>query len=144
MIINILWISSLWVAGWCSHILCQDIYADWQESRQVKRQRREDDEVLRIVSGLDGDPNPEVDVEAEEIKPTWRERLADWWSNVWLQSTPRTHEQLAGFVSYSSMDDKLPLRQIFGRYKGRHRGPGTLNSQENEDGLSVPQDALPG
>jgi hypothetical protein len=163
-IIDVIWVSSLWVAGYCSHILYQDLHTDWRKSRQAKRQRREDDEVLRIVSGLDGNPTPEVDVASEQIKPTWRERLDDWWAGVWASTTPRTAEQLAGFVShrYNAFTDTVSYRSITfvgtkaalariarlrsrsetrEQYVGTHRADKTLN-KGSEHGLPLAQEEV--
>ncbi len=163
-IIDVIWVTSLWVAGYCSHILYQDLHADWRKSRQAKRQRREDDEVLRIVSGLEDTTEPEVDVASEQIKPTWRERLDDWWAGVWTDSTPRTAEQLAGFVSrrYNAFTETVPHRPITfvgtrtalariarlrsrsetrEQYVGTHRADKTLN-QGSEHGLPLTQEEV--
>lgn len=159
IIINIVEILSLMVAGYCLRILTEGLVPDIKQAWQKTRQDREDDEVLRIVSGLSGDPEPKVDVASEKIKPTLRERLEDWWTQVWADSTPRTHQQIAGFVSYASMEDKLPIRWIFGQffssrqdkrkpsrgsvlYTGRHRADKTLK-QEGEDGLPISEEEIP-
>jgi hypothetical protein len=143
MIINMLWIVGLVVAGWSGHILYVDIKNDLKRSRQRKRQEREDDEVLRIVSGLSED-DPEVDVGSEEIKPTLRERLEDRWLNLWRTSAPRTAEQVAGtgFTRLSLHDLIYRSKEKPVTYTGRHRADKTLHIQGGEDGLPVEEEAV--
>jgi hypothetical protein len=131
MIINISWIVGLWVGGWSSRILYQDFRDEIKVARLRKRQQREDDEVQRIVSGYN-EGEPEVDVASEQIRPTLRERLENWWVNLWLDSTPRTGEQVSrdGF--------RKPLI-----YAGRHRADKTLVPKGGEDGLPVAEEEVP-
>lgn len=146
IIINIVEILSLMVAGYCLRVLTEGLVPDIKQAWQKTRQNREDDEVLRIVSGLSGDPEPEVDVASEIIRPSWRERAMDWWAQVWEDSTPRTHERLAGFVSFNPWTSPWPSRtgkpkrSMF--YTGRHRADKTLK-QEGEDGLPISEEEIP-
>jgi hypothetical protein len=130
MIINMLWIVGLPLAGWSARMLYSDIKTDVAASRRAKRQEREDDEVLRIVSGLTEDDEPEVAVESEKITPSLRERFEDWWTQLWLDSTPRTGEQVA----------KEGFRPTL--YAGRHRAKEVLSTEGGEDGLPVPEEEV--
>lgn len=142
MIIDILYVSSLVLAGYSLRILTEGLVPDIKETWRTRRQDREDDEVLRIVSGLSGDPEPEVDVASEKIKSTLRERLEDWWIKLWTDSTPRSPElAIQGFTSIRqqvlwSTADKPK------RYQGRHRADKTLK-QEGDDVLPISEEEVP-
>lgn len=140
MVINMMWISGLLLAGYCLRILVEDISAEISKSRQRKRQYQEDTEVLRIVSGFEG--WPEVEVDSEQITPNWRERVMDWWANVWIDSQPRSPLALSGFASLTTRAVR-PTQDRSARYAGRHRKPEVLN-KGGEDGLPVQKEKVSG
>lgn len=66
---------------------------------------------------------PEVAVETEEIKPSVRERLANWWARFCASTEPRSGLDVVGtgFTSYMNRAGRKSKSPA-----GRHRADKTL------------------
>lgn len=137
MIINIIWVSSLMVAGYCARYLHEDVIA-WLRRR---RDQRNYAEIMRIEVGLSGKRNPEVDViEVLDKEPLWDRTVARWQA-LWASTTPRTGKQVAEEARQAELDarnevnrTRLDLLRVDiadnsarpRRYRGRHHASRTL------------------
>lgn len=119
MIINILYVAGLLAGGY----LIRQLQEEFRVLREQQREERADQEIVRMTSGWAEEP--EVAVDSEEIKPSWRERLADWWANT----QPRDTLSMAG-TGFTSVTSRVLWSERPRRYRGLHRAPEGLKQDE--------------
>jgi hypothetical protein len=119
MIINMLYITGLLAGGY----LIRQLQEEFKVLREQQKEERADQEIVRMTSGWAEEP--EVAVDSEEIKPSWRERLADWWANT----QPRDTLSMAG-TGFTSATSRILRSERPRGYRGLHRAPEGLEQHE--------------
>jgi hypothetical protein len=124
VIINILYGAGLVAIGYA----IRQIQEDFKRIRDLRKQDRVDQEVARMTSGWSQEP--EVPVDTEKIRPSFRERLADWWAQTWASSEPRGMAIAgSGFRSTSTRAFRAEDRPSRA-YQGLHRAPEELDQDK--------------